>query len=80
MSSFLLGLFRRVSRQMAVFAISLGFLPHLTNEICVQFLRLLRRTLQGTAPLGLHHGQQVPDVDVTIELSLLFLRQFSLTG
>ena len=41
-------------RQSAIFATPLRSLPHLADEICVQFLRLLRRTLQGTAPFRLH--------------------------
>jgi hypothetical protein len=55
-------------------------LPYLADEICVQFLRLLRRTLEGTASFRLHHGPQLSDVDVTVKFGLLIFGQLSLTS
>ena len=67
-------------RQLAVFATRLGSVPDFADESGVQRNRLLRRTPQGAPSLGLHHRQEVSNVDITVEFGLLFFRQLALTS
>jgi len=73
---------RRVEfrRQLAILTACSCSLPNLADEICVQFARLLSRTLQGASPLGLHDSEKVPDVDVAVEFGLIFAGEVTLTS
>ena len=69
----------RSSGQMAVLASATSTEPDLTNEIGVQ-PRLLREVPQSAPCLRLHNTQKVTDVNIAVELTLLFGTQGSLAG
>ena len=66
--------------QLAILTARSRSLPNLADEICVQFLSLLGRTLQGASPFGLHDSQKVPNVDVAVEFGLIFAGELALTS
>jgi len=71
---------RRVKRcrQLTILAARTGSLPYAADEIGVQWVRLLRRTLQSAASFGLHDSEEIADMDVAVEFGLFLGGQLPL--